>query len=281
MDSILDALQEGRLFELPENDKAHALQFLAHIVEAFPETPAGSDVVGLVMSREAAASTAIGKGWACPHARVHYDEDLMCVLGWSPGGIEYGSPDGKPVRLVVMYLVPENQRNHYLREISMLAKALESYPRLEKLSEARDLDDVRNFLLDLIEATKGAVGPDARAKLIRLQTKVALEEFPFQDLSNLVVEPVTLVAGTGMQAVVLTQSAALAQWLDTATDLIPKLETDGVYQAAGWRVLRRTAVHYQGGKIAYDCLAIRMLPAAAATPSTTPASGALGRRPVT
>ncbi len=52
MDTLLDALQEGRLFELPENDKAHALQFLAHIIEAFPETPAGTDVVGLVMKRE-------------------------------------------------------------------------------------------------------------------------------------------------------------------------------------------------------------------------------------
>lgn len=41
MDSILDALQEGRLFELPENDKNHALQFLAHIIEAFPQIPTG------------------------------------------------------------------------------------------------------------------------------------------------------------------------------------------------------------------------------------------------
>ena len=45
MDSILDALQEGRLFELPENDKDHALQFLAHIIEAFPQIPTGTDIV--------------------------------------------------------------------------------------------------------------------------------------------------------------------------------------------------------------------------------------------
>jgi len=281
MDSILDALQEGRLFELPENDKAHALQFLAHIVEAFPETPAGSDVVGLVMAREGAASTAIGKGWACPHARVKYDEDLMCVLGWSPGGIDYGTPDDQPVKLVVMYLVPENQRNHYLREISMLAKALQSYPRLDKLRDAANLDDVRNYLLDLIEATKGAVGPDARAKLIRLQTKAVLEELPFQDLSNLVVEPVTLIAGAGVKPVVLSQNAVLAQWLDGEADVLGKLESDGVYQSAGWRVIRRSTVHYQGGKVAYDCLAIRMMaPAPAAAPAAA-GSGAVGRAPVT
>lgn len=259
MDTILDALQEGRLFELPENDKAHALQFLAHIIEAFPETPAKSDVVGLVMKREEATNTAIGKGWACPHARVPYDEDLMCVMGWSPKGIDYGAPDGKPVALVVMYMVPNNQRNHYLREVSMLAKALETYPGLEKFSEAGSLDDVRNYLLDLIDATKGTVGPDARAKMIRLQTKAALAIFPLHDLSNLILEPVTLVAVPGMKPVVLAQNPILVEQLDSANDLIGKIESDGLYQNGGWRVLRRSTVTYQGGRVAYDCLAIRMI----------------------
>ena len=260
MDSILDALQEGRLFELPENDKVHALQFLAHIIEAFPWTTAGTDVVGLVMKREEATGTAIGKGWACPHARVPYDEDLMCVMGWSPKGIDYGAPDGKPITLVVMYLVPNNQRNRYLREISILAKALETYPHFEKLSEVRGLDDVRNYVLDLIEATKGAVGPDARAKMIRLQTKPALEALPFRDLSNLLLEPITLIAGPGMKHVVLAQNYSLVEWLDSASDLIEKIEADGVYQDRGWRVLRRGSVTYQGRRVAYDCLAIRMIP---------------------
>ena len=64
MDSILDALQEGRLFELPENDKDHALQFLAHIIEAFPQIPTGTDIVGNVMAREKSMNTALGKRWA-------------------------------------------------------------------------------------------------------------------------------------------------------------------------------------------------------------------------
>ena len=108
------------------------------------------------------------------------------------------------------------------------------------------------------------MGPDARAKLIRLQTKAILEEIPFRDLSNLVVEPVLLIGGAGTKPVVLAQNAALAQWLDAEAEVLPKLEADGVYQSAGWRLIRRTAVHYQGGKVAYDCLAIRMLPAAPA-----------------
>jgi len=35
MDTLLDALQEGRLFELPESDKTHALQFLGSYYRSF------------------------------------------------------------------------------------------------------------------------------------------------------------------------------------------------------------------------------------------------------
>jgi hypothetical protein len=52
MDTLLDALQEGRLIELPDNNKDDALQFLAHIIEAIPSLPTGIDVVGLVMAKE-------------------------------------------------------------------------------------------------------------------------------------------------------------------------------------------------------------------------------------
>jgi len=51
MDTLLDALQEGRLIELPDNNKDDALQFLAHIIEAIPSLPTGIDVVGLVMAK--------------------------------------------------------------------------------------------------------------------------------------------------------------------------------------------------------------------------------------
>ncbi len=258
MDTLLDALQEGRLFELPENDKIHALQFLAHIIEAFPEIPPETDVVGLVMKREQTANTAIGKGWACPHARVPYDEDLMCVVGWSPTGIDYGAPDGKPVSLIVMYLVPDNQRNHYLKEISILAKALQSYPGLETIPDVQDLDDVRRYLLDLIEVTKSNTGPDVRARMIRLQTKPSIETTLVQDLSNLIVEPLSIVAGPRIRQIILCQNPTLMEQLESAYGMAEKLDAEGVYQAGGWRILRRNTINYQGGIVMHECLAIKI-----------------------
>ncbi|HPU98600.1 MAG TPA: PTS sugar transporter subunit IIA [Candidatus Hydrogenedentes bacterium] len=260
MDTLLDALQDGRLFELPENDKNHALQFLAHIIEAFPEVPAGTDVVGHVMKREEAYNTALGKGWACPHARVPFDEDLMCVIGWSPTGIDYNAPDGQPVSVVVMYLVPDNQRNHYLREISTLARALESFPSLEKLQEVRDLDDVRNYLLDLIAQSKEAGTSETRARMIRLQTKSVPEQVVFHDLTNMIIEPVTIVTAPDVRPITLTQNPDLMRWLDGLPDLAAKLASADSYRNGGWHLLRRTASTYQGDRILYDCIAVKLLP---------------------
>jgi nitrogen PTS system EIIA component len=258
MDSLLDALQEGRLIELPDNNRDDALHFLAHILEAIPSVPIGTDVVGLVMERERLTSTALGMGWACPHARVPFEEELVCAVGWSPTGIDYGPEAGMPISVIAMYLVPSNQRNHYLREISLLAKALSAYSDPDKLRSAKDLNDVRNYLLDLIGSTKDTVGPDARARMIQLQGKQVMQALSAPDLSSLIVEPLTLVVGPGLKPVVLTQSAALGKVLEGAAGMIERLESDGTFQDGGWRVVKRGTLTYQGGRVVYECLAIRL-----------------------
>ncbi|MDR2018938.1 MAG: PTS sugar transporter subunit IIA [Syntrophobacterales bacterium] len=257
MNTLLDALQEGRLIELPDNNKDDALQFLAHIIEAIPSVRSGTDVVGLVTAREATVNTALSKGWAVPHARISGEGDLICVIGWSPVGIDYGAPGGTPVSIIAMFLVPDDQRNHYLREVSTLARALTTYAEMDKLCAAAELNDVRDILLDLISATSEAAGPDTRARMIQLQTKATVETAPVRDLSRFVIEPVTLVASPGSKSVVLTQNHELTVSLDNAQGLIEGIANNGIYQNGGWRVVKRGEMVYQADRIIYDCLAIK------------------------
>jgi mannitol/fructose-specific phosphotransferase system IIA component (Ntr-type) len=257
MDSLLDALQEGRLIELPDSDKEHSLRFLAHILEAIPSLPAGTDVAGRIMAKEASTKTALGKGWACPDARVSFNEDLICVVGWSPTGIDYGAPDGMPVRIIAMYLVPENQRSNYLREVSLLAKALSIYPGLGTLNAAGELNEVRDHLLDLISSTKGTVGPDSRARMIQLQARPSVVEAPVYDLANLIVEPVTIITGTGITPVVLAHDRQLVDFLDGSTGLVEGITSHGMFQNGGWRIVKRREASFQADRVLFDCLAIK------------------------
>ena len=257
MDSLLDALQEGRLIELPEDyDKEDSLRFLAHILEAIPSLPAGTDVAGRIIAKETSTKTALGKGWACPDARVPFNEDLICVVGWSPVGIEYGTPDGLPVRIIAMYLVPENQRSNYLREVSLLAKALAIYPGLDKLNAAVELNEVREHLLDLISSTKGTVGPDTRARMIQLQARPSTVEPVPYDLANLIVEPVTIITCAGIKPVVLAHDRQLVDALDSSAGLADGI-SQGMFQHGGWRIVKRREASFQADRVLFDCLAIK------------------------
>jgi PTS system nitrogen regulatory IIA component len=259
MDTILDALQEGRLFELPESDKNRSLQFLAHVMEAFPQIPPGTDIVGMVMAREAAMNTALDFGWACPHAPVDFEGALTCVVGWSPTPIDYGAPNGKMISLIAMYLVPSNQRNHYLRQISIMAKVLQAVPGAQKkLDSVKSLNDVRGFLLDLVSVSKDTAGPDARARMIRLQVKSALAGRPADNLANILIEPLTIVSVPGMAPIVLTQNPELLTQADSSPEIVARLVQDGFSEKGPWRIVKRSASDFRGGRTVMECLAISM-----------------------
>ncbi len=258
METLLDALQEGRLIELPDNDKFHSLQFLAHIIEAIPSVPNGTDVAGLVLYREKNSATALGKSFACPHARVPYEEDLICSIGWSPTGIDYGAPDNIPVHIVIMHLVPDNQRNHYLKEISILAKALQGDPNIEAFRKANDLNTVRNYLLDLVSASKSLVGSEARARMIQLEARGISVDQKTQQLSNMIIEPVTIISGLNQKPLVLSQNKELSDILDNAQQLIEAISSKGMFELNGWRIIKRSSAAYQLNRSSYDCLAIRL-----------------------
>ena len=173
MKSLLSALQEGRLVELPDPDKDKALEYLALLIEAIPDVHNQADIVQEVKDREATASTALGKGIACPHARKSGEGDLLCAVGWSPQGIDYGAPDGQKVHLVIMYFIPDSQRNSYLKEISGLAKAVEKTYGIASIANAGDIHAVRSQLLDWVGFAIDSAIPDAKARMIKLQDKQA------------------------------------------------------------------------------------------------------------
>src|SRR6476659_75494 len=140
MRSILSALQDGRLFELPDAGKDRALEFLARIVDANPDIVVGTDAIEEIKAREQSCNTGIGLGVAVPHIRAKRDDgELFCAIGWSSQGIDYGAQDGEHVHLVFMYYIPAAQKNVYLKEISSLVQAIKSTGGIETIAHADSL----------------------------------------------------------------------------------------------------------------------------------------------
>jgi nitrogen PTS system EIIA component len=173
MKSLLKALKDGRLVELPGTGKDGALEFLALLIEAIPDIGTKSDLVKTVLDREAQSSTGMGRGVACPHCRTAAEGELLCAVGWSPSGLDYGAPDGKKVHLVVMYYVPDSQRNAYLKEISGLARAISADDSIEAVSSMPDIHTVREKLLDWVSVAISESLPEQKARMIKLEARQA------------------------------------------------------------------------------------------------------------
>jgi len=260
MKTLLDALQEGRLIELPDNHKNRALEYLAALIEAIPDIGVEQGITENVMARESAHNTGIGLGWACPHARTRHDGEVVCAVGWSPQGIDYGAPDGQPVHLMVMYFVPETQKNAYLKEISSLAKAIQTQPTLQDLKSLTDLGEVRHALLDAISIALESTAPEAKARMIQLEAKHAevremVEELPTEVAHSL--EPLTIVVVPGSRPVVLCQDNELVLALEALEQLTANLAQSGRAEHRGFHVMVRSHSTYQPDRMVYDCLAFR------------------------
>jgi len=265
MKSLLNALQEGRLVELPVKDKDKALEYLALLIEAIPDIGSSQDIVKAVKEREAAANTGIGMGVACPHIRAEHDGELFCAVGWSPEGIDYGSSDKNKVHLLIMYYIPNSQRNSYLKEVSGLAKAIKETNAFEMLSTASDLQSVRNKLLDWVEIAIDKAIPDAKARMIKIeerQAKSATVVAPPASIPQglkLSVAPFTAVVFDSGRCLVLSADDALSGRLEGRPDFVSQIQQAGQvsFECGGLQVNVLSSSVYPQGRQLFECVAIK------------------------
>ena len=267
MRSILTALQDGRLFELPEGaSKDRVLAFLARILDANPKIEAGADAVEEIKLREQECNTGIGLGVAVPHMRARQEEgELFCAIGWSSQGIEYGSADGMPVHLAVMYYIPGAQKNVYLKEISTLVKAIRKSGGIEPIAKAPDLGAVRNLLLDWVSSVLSDSGPDAVARMIKLEVKQAqaapapAETPPPATMPGAASATVFSVLSAPPKGLfVLTSESEWGAALEKDDSLGQRLAAGAPFASSGHLFYVTGSTAFPGGRVLYHCVAVAM-----------------------
>ena len=272
MRSILTALQEGRLFELPANDKAEALEFLARILDANPDIDVGTDAIDEIQRREQEYNTGIGLGVGVPHVRSKREAgELFCAIGFSQQGIEYGAADGELVQLVFMYYIPGAQKNVYLKEISCLVKAIKLSGGIKPITQTDNLNVVRNLLLDWVSEGLGETGPESVARMIKLEVKQAQvppvpTSFapgeplspPGRPISKVMTFSVLVLPTNG--TVVLAQDPQLVSTLEKESGLGERLSGAAPLSIASRQIFVTGTTVYPAGRVLYQCVAISSSP---------------------
>lgn len=77
-----------------------------------------------LLDRERLASTAVGHGIAIPHAKLPNIGSAVACLGRSPSGVEFGSKDGAPTRILLAILAPEGNAGLHLKALARASRLL-------------------------------------------------------------------------------------------------------------------------------------------------------------
>jgi PTS system nitrogen regulatory IIA component len=99
---------------------------------------ARSLVFDSLFARERLGSTGLGQGVAIPHGRIKGLKEAVGAFVRLAQPVPFDAPDGKPVSLVFLLLVPEQATEQHLRVLSELAQMLSDRELREKLSTGTD-----------------------------------------------------------------------------------------------------------------------------------------------
>ena len=81
-------------------------------------------IAASVRKRESSMSTGIGFGIGIPHATTPLVSGIVGAVGRSRKGVQFDALDGKPVKVVLLFLVPEGQFQKHLGALADISRLL-------------------------------------------------------------------------------------------------------------------------------------------------------------
>ena len=137
---ISELIQEKNLIaQLEAEDRPQAYQkMLEHLVakSVIPKDvlPAAEKALQV---REEKMTTAMGGGFAIPHATIPKLKQLATLFARCPAGVDCQAMDGKPVKLFFLILVPADQAQVHLQTLATVAKFFNRRGIKTKILEAK------------------------------------------------------------------------------------------------------------------------------------------------
>jgi len=107
---------------------------------------ARSLVFDSLFARERLGSTGLGQGVAIPHGRIKGLKEAVGAFVRLAQPVPFDAPDGKPVTLVFLLLVPEQATEQHLRVLSELAQMLSDRELRERLLNDPDAGTIHQHI---------------------------------------------------------------------------------------------------------------------------------------
>ena len=107
------------------------------------------DAVRALSERETLGPTAVGRGVALPHARLHGLDRIMGAFLKLEKPLEFGAADRQPVDLIFALFVPQESNVEHLRALASVSRALRDPDVCSKLRS----NNAPSVLFEVLEKT--------------------------------------------------------------------------------------------------------------------------------
>ena len=144
-----ELLSPQRILFLNYSSKRDALIALADNLTSAPQVKNSQELSMEILRREELMSTAIGRGIAIPHVRLHSITDLVISVGISRVNVmDFNPLDDEPVRLLIMIAAAYNQHASYLQTLSYFSARLKNQELRDALLACGNADEAYKLLAD-------------------------------------------------------------------------------------------------------------------------------------
>ncbi|MDD2722079.1 MAG: PTS IIA-like nitrogen regulatory protein PtsN [Gallionella sp.] len=109
---------------------------------------AHSQVFDSLFAREKLGSTGLGQGVAIPHGRIPKLQDATAAFVRTSHPIPFDAPDGQPVNLIFVLLVPDLATDLHLQILGELAQMFSDSQFRNRLQECRDGASIHQLFHD-------------------------------------------------------------------------------------------------------------------------------------
>ncbi|MBN2209813.1 MAG: PTS sugar transporter subunit IIA [Sedimentisphaerales bacterium] len=121
-----DLLRSSHIrLDLPPADKFQTISSLAQCLQGGDAIIDFDTLLQEILDREQLNTTGIGQCVAIPHARTEAVSDFAVAIGVCREGLDFGSLDHQPVRLIILLGIPAGKVKEYLKFLAELSKMLQ------------------------------------------------------------------------------------------------------------------------------------------------------------
>mgnify|MGYP001184403647 FL=1 len=134
------------IFPLESKDRSSAIQEMLNRLLELNYLTETVKLYSFIDHKDKLINSAVGRGTAYHHSTSMEINEQLAVLGFSPEGIDYNSPDGQKVHFILLILDTNNESTLHRKLINHFQHFINDYNYRTKVIDCESVDNLTKII---------------------------------------------------------------------------------------------------------------------------------------